>query len=146
MECQGFVHVAQLVTSIEWQRSKITFESKSGEISAGKTRWAPTSSKWGYNPCKWPCKGVSGVILIVFISPHSYWFFGSHLGRVAFHRRFACRVRRFFPRQQVGVPTHDGGWDFFGVGVWWLFSWMDDVSLRIRSLCPKKHIGSMDGN
>ena len=23
------------------------------------TRWAPTSYKWGYNPCKWPYKWVS---------------------------------------------------------------------------------------
>ena len=26
-------------------------------------RWAPTSSKWSYNPCKWPYKWVTGVIL-----------------------------------------------------------------------------------
>ena len=26
------------------------------------TRWAPTTSKWSYNPFKWPYKWVTGVI------------------------------------------------------------------------------------
>ena len=26
------------------------------------TRWAPTSYKWSYKPCKWPYKWVTGVI------------------------------------------------------------------------------------
>ena len=26
------------------------------------TRQAPTSYKWGYNPYKWPCEGVAGVL------------------------------------------------------------------------------------
>ena len=28
------------------------------------TRWAPTSYKWSYNPCKWPYKWVTGVITL----------------------------------------------------------------------------------
>ena len=40
-----------------------TTPGSSGKENEGNpTRWAPTSYKWGYNPYKWPCKLVTGVI------------------------------------------------------------------------------------
>lgn len=42
-------------------------------------RWAPTSDKWDYNPCKWPYKWVRGVITLLIGSSKSWtmlpsWF------------------------------------------------------------------------
>ena len=33
------------------------------------TGWAPTSYKWSYNSCKWPCKWVTGVITLLIGAP-----------------------------------------------------------------------------
>ncbi len=40
------------------------FQGSAGKALASIPRWAPTSYKWSYNPYKWPCKWVTGVITL----------------------------------------------------------------------------------
>ena len=42
-------------------QKKIAFPNQK-KTSNIPTKWAPTSCKWSYNPYKWPCKWVIGVI------------------------------------------------------------------------------------
>ena len=50
--------------SLDWEKSTKCSEHKEAKRlqPIGSTRWAPSSSKWSYNPYKWPYKWLTVLI------------------------------------------------------------------------------------